>query len=344
MYVFLQLYEKEHPFSQLGVSNQYTDVFAQELGQASPFSQRPANTSRTALSKPRSMSTSMSERRGRVTQRPGLRRRQSPSTQHLVLLYPNSPHLQFHPVLPTFPLSTYPVLLRDDTSSSLDCLPQARQSSTPIKCLSRLANRSTSPASSLSPPQRQQHLERLRLSGIGLAGSRLNPLSEGRLGSGLNRQLNMGRIEAGHYSDDSTFQRGLPRRASSQPNVKFPKPTLASVSPAYASEFRPLGYYPHLSRHQVPPRPSYLPLSPVPMPDRPTSLCVLGTSSYSDSDSELFYPYYCPALGKVLHSGPVARMRISSGSLHLDEEEGDEDEELCNRENTTVTSVKVMKL
>ncbi|XP_062866934.1 FERM domain-containing protein 7 [Trichomycterus rosablanca] len=342
-----QLYEKGHLFSHLAVSNQYTDVFARDLGQSCSLSQHAAFSNRATSSKPRSMSTSVAERRGRASQRPGARRRQSPSSQHLVLLYPNSPHLQFHPVLPTFPLSTYPILVQDDTSTSLDRLPQARQSSTPIKCLPRQADRSSSPASSLSPPRRQQHLERLRLSGIGLAGSRLHPLSDGRLGVGLNRRLNMGRMEAGHYSDDSTFQSGLPRRASSQPNVKFQKPTLASASPAYASEYRPLGYYPHLSRHQLPSRPTYLPLSPVPFPERPTSLCVLGTSSYSDSDSDLFYPYYCPALGKVVHSGPVARMRISSGSLQLDEEEGEEDEEVCNQsdgENTTLTSVKVMKL
>lgn len=75
---------------------------------------------------------------------------------------------------------------------------------------------------------------------------------------------------------------------------------------------------------------------------------MLGTSSYSDSDSELFYPCYCPAVGKVVHSGPLARMRFSSGSLQLDEEEGeDEKEDECTQsdgEHTALTAIKVMKL
>ncbi|XP_026861983.1 FERM domain-containing protein 7 [Electrophorus electricus] len=339
-----QLYEKAHLFPPLATSKQHTDVSMDDLERSHPLARNHAFSSKSVSPKPRSMSTSGMERRGRAGQRPGARRRQSPSAQHLVLLYPNSPHLQFHPVLPSFPLSAYPYLLQDQTSYSLDRLTPDHPSSTPLKCLSRQTGLSSSPASSLSPPRRQQHLERLRLSGIELAGSRLYSLSGGGLGAGLNRKLNMGRMEAGHYSDDSTFQTGLPRRASSQPDVKFQRPTLASSATVFASEFRPLGYYPHLSRYQVPPRPTYLPLSPLPLPERPASLCVLGTGSYSDSDSDSFYPSYCP---KVVHSGPLARMRFSSGSLQLDEEEGEDDEDAfdqCDGENSALTSVKVMKL
>ncbi|KAL6481382.1 hypothetical protein MHYP_G00094620 [Metynnis hypsauchen] len=342
-----QLYEQAYPFPHFAVSEHHMDMFSDQLERSRPLSRNPAFSSKSASPKLRSLSTSGVERQGRGSQRPRAKRRQSPSAQHLVLLYPNSPHLPFHPVLPTFPLPAYPYLLQDHTSSSLDRLTQAHQSLTSLKHLSRQTGHSSSPASSLSPPRRQHHLEKLRLSGLGLAGSRPYPLSGGDGGLGLNRRLNTGRTEAGHYSDDSTFQTGLPRRASSQPNVKFQRPTLASSAAAHASEFRPLGYYPHLSRHQVPSRPTYLPLSTTPLPERPTSLCVLGTGNYSDSDSDPFYSYYCPALGKVVHSGTLARMRFSSGSLQLDEEEGEEDEDMDNQsegENSALTSVKVMKL
>lgn len=338
MYVFLQLYDQAYQFPHLDVSKHSTNVFSEGLDRSSPLSRLPAKSSRITSPKPRSMSTSGAERQGRSSQRPGARR--PPSSQHLVLLYPNSPHLQFHPVLPTFPLATYPFLLQDPTSSSLDRLTQAHQG---FKHLHLQTGHSFSPASSLSPSQWQKRLERLQFSRTGLAGSRLCPLSGGPLEVRLKRRHNIGKIEAGHYSDDSSFQSALPCRASSQPDVKFHRPT------AYASEYRPLGYYPHLSQHQVPTRPNYLPLSPAPLPERPTSLCVLSTGSYSDSDSELFYPCYCPSVGKVVHSGPLARMRFSSGSLQLDEEEGDEGDEdgVCNQSNgesTALTSVKVIKL
>lgn len=348
IFVFLQLYEQAYHFPQANLSKRGTNIFNEGLDRSCPLSGLPAKSNRVT-SKPRSMSTSGAERQGRSSQRPGARRHQPPSSQHLVLLYPNSPHLQFHPVLPTFPLATYPFLLQDPTSSSLDRLTQAHQSFKPMNYLPRQTGQSFSPASSLSPPRRQQCLERLQLSEIGLAGSKLCRQSGGPLGLGLNRRHNIGKIEAGHYSDDSSFQSALPCRTSSQPDVKFQRAALASSAAAYASEYRPLGYYPHLSQHRVPTRPTYLPLSPSPLPERPTSLCVLGTGSYSDSESELFYPCYCPAVGKVVHSGPLARMRFSSGSLQLDEEDGEEGEEdeLCNQsdgENTAFTSVSVMKL
>lgn len=51
--------------------------------------------------------------------------------------------------------------------------------------------------------------------------------------------------------------------------------------------------------------------------------------SYSDSEPEVFYPYYCrPVLqGKVAQHPGLARMRFSSGSLQLDEQEEEEEEE-----------------
>ncbi|XP_065109984.1 FERM domain-containing protein 7 isoform X1 [Paramisgurnus dabryanus] len=352
-----QLYEQSHLPPDSAVAEQHNEqpgvakrslsavevMFANELERSRPLSRNPAFSSNSASPKLRSLSTSGPEHRGRGAQRQKAKRRLSPSTQHLVLLYPNTPHLQFHPVLPTFPLTAHPYLFQDHTSSSLDRLPQTHHHSVPLQYLPRQIGHSSLPSSCLSPQLLKQQ-ERHHPDGQGLAESRLYP----RGGLGLNRKLDLSRVEAGHYSDDSTFQTGLPRRASSQPDVKFQRPTLASNAAAYASEYRPLGYYPHLSRHQVPTRPTYLPLSPVPLPERPTSLCVLGTGSYSDSDSDTFYPYF-PALGKVVRSGPLARMRFSSGSLQLDEEDGEDEEEEqdCQdepEENTTFTTVKVMKL
>ncbi|XP_029932405.1 FERM domain-containing protein 7 [Myripristis murdjan] len=263
------------------------------------------------------------------------RRRPNPqphpdAAQQLVLLYPNSPAYQYHPVLPTFPLAGYSPLSRhaylaDHAAvSSLERFPQARRRDyVTMESLSRPSFYPLShDPSSLSLLRRS-----LRPSGSGgLALARgYQPGSNGA------RLLDVGHTEAGHYSDDSNFLPGLPRRVASQPDVKFH--LSRSSNPAFnpASEFRPLGYYPHLTR---PSRPTYLPLNSSPLPERPTSLCVMGgaTGSYSDSDPEVFYPYYCPPppLGKVVRSTGLARMRFSSGSLQLDEEEeeeeGDEEE------------------
>ncbi|XP_051982040.1 FERM domain-containing protein 7 [Xyrauchen texanus] len=350
-----QLYEQSHLPPDSTVSEQHNKqsgipkrslsavevMFANELERSRPLLRNPAFSSNSASPKLRSLSTSGAEHRGRGAQRQKTKRRLSPSTQHLVLLYPNTPHLQFHPVLPTFPLTTHPYLLQDHTSSSLDCLPQAHHSSVPLQYLPRQIGHSL-PSSCLSPLLQKQQ-DRFNPGGLGLAESRLYPRGGGGLRTGLNRKLELSRVEAGHYSDDSTFQTGLPRRASSQTDVKFQRPTLASNAAAYASEYRPLGYYPHLSRQQVPSRPNYLPLSPAPFPERPTSLCVLGTGSYSDSDSDTFYPYF-PALGKVVRSGPLAHMRFSSGSLQLDEEDEEDLDGQNDGENKALTTVKVVKL
>ncbi|XP_036403585.1 FERM domain-containing protein 7 [Megalops cyprinoides] len=224
----------------------------------------------------------------------------------LVLLYPNNPHLALHPVLPAFPLAA-PVLMPGGAPSSrhtalLDDVVRSSSFSSP---------------SSLSPLRRQR--PRPSGPGLGVAGA---GLGQGGRGCGFGSQLDFSRVEAGHFSDDSSYQAGLPGRSRSQSDVKSPRP------PAHASEFRPLGHYPHLSRRQAPTRPTYLPLGSAPLPDRPASLCVLGASgSFSDSDSDVLYPYYCPALGKLLHAAPLVRMRISSGSLQLDEEEEEEERE-----------------
>lgn len=299
----------------------------------------------TPSPKIRSASTSLSEdRRGgwngapRQAQRlAGVygnrsRRRPNPqphpdAAQQLVLLYPNTPAYQYHPILPSFPLagslplSQHPYLSDCVAVSSLERLPHVRrQEYVPVDGVSRPGFYPLSHhLPSVSPVRRN-----FRPSGSGGLGLARVYQS----GSNGARLLGVGHTEAGHYSDDSNFLPGLPRRVASQPDVKFH--LSRSTNPAFnpASEFRPLGYYPHLTR---PSRPTYLPLNASPLPERPTSVCMIGgaTGSYSDSDPEVFYPYYCPPpqLGRVVRSAGLARMRFSSGSLQLDEEEEGEEEE-----------------
>uniref|UniRef100_A0A3Q3LX23 FERM adjacent domain-containing protein n=1 Tax=Mastacembelus armatus TaxID=205130 RepID=A0A3Q3LX23_9TELE len=246
--------------------------------------------------------------------------------QQLVLLYPNNPAYQYHPILPTFPLAgssplnRHPYVTDYVTVSSLERFPQARRDYVTMDGLSRPSFYPLGHDSPYSSPVRR-NLRPTGSGGLGLARV-YQPGSNGA------RFLGAGHTEAGHYSDDSNFLPGLPRRVASQPDVKFH--LSRSSNPAFnpASEFRPLGYYPHLTR---PSRPTFLPLNSSPLPERPNSLCMMGgtTGSYSDSDPEVFYPYYCPPppLGKVVRSSGLARMRFSSGSLQLDEEDEGEEEE-----------------
>ncbi|XP_068615820.1 FERM domain-containing protein 7-like [Brachionichthys hirsutus] len=249
------------------------------------------------------------------------------AAQQLVLLYPNNPAYQYHPVLPTFPLaaasplSRHPYFTDYVTVSSLERFPQPRRPD--YMMMDDLLRPSLCPishdSSILSPMRRNPRPS--GSGGLGLARV-YQPASNG------GRLWGPGHTEAGHYSDDSNFLPGLPRRAASQPDVKFH--LSRSHNPAFnpASEFRPLGYYPHLTR---PSRPTYLPLNSSPLPERPASLCMMGGArgSYSDSDPEVFYPYYCPPppLGKLGRPAGLARMRFSSGSLQLDEEVEEEEEE-----------------
>ncbi|XP_028420308.1 FERM domain-containing protein 7 isoform X2 [Perca flavescens] len=314
--------------------------------QSSVTSLSPSHLHRSTLSpKIRSASTSVMEdmRGGRIgAQRQAQRlagvygnrsrRRPNPqphpdAAQQLVLLYPNSPAYQYHPILPTFPLAgssplnRHPYLSDYVAVSSLERFPQARRRD--YVRMDGMSRPPFYPLSYDSPPilPIRRNLHPTGSGGLGLARV-YQPGSNGA------RHLGVGHTEAGHYSDDSNFLPGLPRRVASQPNVKFNLSRSSNPTFNPASEFRPLGYYPHLTR---PSRPTYLPLNSSPLPDRPTSLCMIGgtTGSYSDSDPEVFYPYYCPPppKGKVVRSAGLARMRFSSGSLQLDEEEEEEEEE-----------------
>ncbi|XP_041636077.1 FERM domain-containing protein 7 [Cheilinus undulatus] len=260
------------------------------------------------------------------------RRRPNPqphpdAAQQLVLLYPNTPAYHYHPVLPSFPfassspLNRHPYLADYVSVSSLERFPQPRRRDyVAMDGLSRPAFYPISHDSPSSSPIRR-NLRPASSGGLGLPRV-YHPGSNGA------RFMGAGHTEAGHYSDDCKFLPGLPRRVASQPDVKFH--FSRSANPAFdpASEFRPLGYYPHLTR---PSRPTYLPLNSSPLPDRPASMCMIGgtAGSYSDSEPEVFYPYYCPPppMGKMVRSTGLARMRFSSGSLQLDEEDEGEEEE-----------------
>ncbi|NXB85885.1 FRMD7 protein, partial [Vidua chalybeata] len=89
----------------------------------------------------------------------------------------------------------------------------------------------------------------------------------------------------------------------------------------YGSEFRPLGPCPALSSRKggvfwhVPAQHGL-----APGPRRSTERYLGSSTESSDSDSDLLAADYCSLYGRVLRS-PMARVRLSSGSLQLDEED-----------------------
>ncbi|NXW01189.1 FRMD7 protein, partial [Fregetta grallaria] len=89
----------------------------------------------------------------------------------------------------------------------------------------------------------------------------------------------------------------------------------------YGSEFRPLGPCPVLSsrkagifRHVAAQQ------GLAPGLRRSAERYVGSSTESSDSDSDLLATDYCSLYGRVLRS-PMARVRLSSGSLQLDEED-----------------------
>ncbi|NXX09103.1 FRMD7 protein, partial [Larus smithsonianus] len=85
----------------------------------------------------------------------------------------------------------------------------------------------------------------------------------------------------------------------------------------YGSEFRPLGPCPVLSSR----RPGVFQHLPgQPGPRRSAERYVGSSTESSDSDSDFLATDYCSLYGRVLRS-PMARVRLSSGSLQLDEED-----------------------
>lgn len=115
-------------------------------------------------------------------------------------------------------------------------------------------------------------------------------------------------------SFDYGLQEQPPKRSWSQSDMK-------TIRFPYGSEFRPLGPCPALSsrkagvfRH-VAAQPGLAPGL-----RRSAERYVGSSTESSDSDSDLLAADYCSLYGRVLRS-PMARVRLSSGSLQLDEED-----------------------
>ncbi|XP_074004094.1 FERM domain-containing protein 7 [Numenius arquata] len=108
-----------------------------------------------------------------------------------------------------------------------------------------------------------------------------------------------------------SLQEQPPKRSWSQSDMKtfrFP----------YGSEFRPLGPCPTLSSRK---RGVFQQLPGLGQgPGRSAERYVGSSTESSDSDPDLLATDYCSLYGRVLRS-PMARVRLSSGSLQLDEEE-----------------------
>uniref|UniRef100_A0A8C7L232 FERM domain containing 7 n=1 Tax=Oncorhynchus kisutch TaxID=8019 RepID=A0A8C7L232_ONCKI len=167
------------------------------------------------------------------------------NTQQLVLLYP-SPHshlypypcLELHPILP---LSAQ-AYMSGCSSFSLDHapapLPLSHYGPRPAPQAALLdefiRSSSFSNPSSLSPGlRRQRHRYNVPPSMAIAPGLYAATLA----GCGAGRR-EFGREEtAGHFSDDSSYQAGLPKRSWSHSDVKVLRPS------APAAEFRPLGHF-----------------------------------------------------------------------------------------------------
>ncbi|XP_072286751.1 FERM domain-containing protein 7 [Pyxicephalus adspersus] len=107
----------------------------------------------------------------------------------------------------------------------------------------------------------------------------------------------------------------------------------------HGSEFRPLGAYPFLSRtssvsrsplpHKLiplplppppPPPPTLVPTSSSKKGPQTTEHYVYSGTESSDSETEIINPYYYAVFGKNIRH-PMARVRLSSGSLQLEDED-----------------------
>ncbi|NWW96940.1 FRMD7 protein, partial [Rhynochetos jubatus] len=89
----------------------------------------------------------------------------------------------------------------------------------------------------------------------------------------------------------------------------------------YGSEFRPLGPCPVLSSRKASAFRHVLAQQGLAPGLRHSAERYVGSSTESsDSDSDLLAADYCSLYGRVLRS-PMARMRLSSGSLQLEEED-----------------------
>ncbi|XP_019143290.1 FERM domain-containing protein 7 isoform X2 [Corvus cornix cornix] len=124
----------------------------------------------------------------------------------------------------------------------------------------------------------------------------------------------MGKNRSLAHSFDYSLQEQPPKRSWSQSDMK-------TICFTYGSEFRPLGPCPALSSRKggvywhVPAQQGL-----APRPRHSTERYLGSSTESSDSDSDLLATDYCSLYGRVLRS-PMARVRLSSGSLQLDEED-----------------------
>uniref|UniRef100_A0A8C2TXN7 FERM domain containing 7 n=1 Tax=Coturnix japonica TaxID=93934 RepID=A0A8C2TXN7_COTJA len=118
-------------------------------------------------------------------------------------------------------------------------------------------------------------------------------------------------------SFDYSLQEQPPKRSWSQSDMK-------AIRFPYSSEFRPLGPCPALSSRKAGMLQHVLAQhSAVPGLRRANERYVGSSTESSDSDSDLLAADYCSLYGRVLRA-PRARVRLSSGSLQLEEEEDEE--------------------
>ncbi|XP_011813640.1 PREDICTED: FERM domain-containing protein 7 isoform X2 [Colobus angolensis palliatus] len=146
----------------------------------------------------------------------------------------------------------------------------------------------------------------------------LQGLQEAIARTSVRSDINVGLEEEDPNLEDafvSNIQEQTPKRSQSQSDMK-------TIHFPFGSEFRPLGPCPALSRKAD--MFTYMfaeqELSAVLM-DQSTAERYVASES-SDSESEILKPDYYALYGKEIRS-PMARIRLSSGSLQLDEEDED---------------------
>ncbi|XP_065545425.1 FERM domain-containing protein 7 isoform X1 [Lathamus discolor] len=121
-----------------------------------------------------------------------------------------------------------------------------------------------------------------------------------------------GQSRALAHSFDYGLQEQPPKRSWSQSDMK-------TIRFPFGSEFRPLGPCPALSSRKGG---AFWPV-PAPRgpgPRRSTERYLGSSTESSDSDPDLLPSEHCSLYGRVLRA-PMARVRLSSGSLQLDEED-----------------------
>ncbi|KAL4695446.1 hypothetical protein H8959_000541 [Pygathrix nigripes] len=146
----------------------------------------------------------------------------------------------------------------------------------------------------------------------------LQGLQEAIARTSVRSNINVGLEEEDPNLEDafvSNIQEQTPKRSQSQSDMK-------TIHFPFGSEFRPLGPCPALSRKAD--LFTYMFAEqelPAVLMDQSTAERYVASES-SDSESEILKPDYYALYGKEIRS-PMARIRLSSGSLQLDEEDED---------------------